>query len=129
MAHSFKFDQNIIIVKGRIYHGRKAAEGERPFQLFVITNPEPGNNQPPDGGAVLIKPNWALTAAHVVLMEETRNLYNRIKIGAGSTYWDPERDPNLQTVEFNTKNHVFPHKDWDWDRGRWDGYGELFLLK
>ena len=96
-----------------------ANEGERPYQLLLIADPDLPNQQ--ISGAVLIQNTWTLTAAHCVT--EPRNgetiLVSEVSIQGGSV--NRIDSTNMQTQVFSTKGNVFYHKLWDWTE--WSGYG------
>ena len=77
----------------------------------------------------MIAPNWALTAAHVVLTQTDVTLYPKVKIGGGSVFWKESMDSNFQSVEFETKNNVFVRKiTQTWNELPWSGDGKSLLV-
>ena len=77
----------------------------------------------------MIAPNWALTAAHVVLTQTDVTLYPKVKIGGGSVFWKESMDSNFQSVEFETKNNVFVRKiTQTWNELPWSGDGKILLV-
>ena len=77
----------------------------------------------------MISPNWALTAAHVVLTQTDVTLYPKVKIGGGSVFWKESMDSNFQSVEFETKNNVFVRKiTQTWNELPWSGDGKSLLV-
>ena len=78
------------------------------------------------GGGVLIKKNWALTAAHVITHNQTRNAKDQIVVAGGSTNLD---DDNMQHRDFPSYNNVFVHPYFVWDESKWNGYGTSYFDK
>ena len=111
-----------------MFHGDKVqSAAERPFQLSIWAKYD--FEDAPDGGGALIAPNWALTAAHVVLTQTDVTLYPKVKIGGGSVFWKESMDSNFQSVEFETKNNVFVRKiTQTWNELPWSGDGKSLLL-
>ena len=52
-------------ISSRIYHGEDTEHRERKYQLFLVASTDDGS-ETKDGGAILIKDNFALTAAQLV---------------------------------------------------------------
>ena len=103
--------------------------GERKFQLFVYGCSDSGTvpiRSWLGGGGVLIKKNWALTAAHVITHNQTRNAKDQIVVAGGSTNLD---DDNMQHREFPSYNNVFVHPYFVWDDSKWNGYGSSYFDK
>ena len=75
----------------------------------------------------MISENFALTTAHCVAKKGTRILFERILLVGGSIFWNKQLDPEAQTQEFPSMNHVFLHDNWFYDF--WNGYGKLGIIR
>ena len=123
----FWTNTSVAVIQARVFHGDKVRRpADRPFQLSIWAKYD--FEDAPDGGGALIAPNWALTAAHVVLTQTDVTLYPKVKIGGGSVYWKESMDSNFQSVEFETKNNVFVRKIMQtWNELPWSGDGKSLL--
>jgi len=111
--------------KSRIFNGKLATEGERKYQLWIKRDPRSSTlRDGPNGGATLIKKNWALTAAHVV------DLCGMIMVGGGSRYWDAKKSTDVQSTLIPCHDYVFVHENYKRSKIEkfTDGYGRSFNI-
>ena len=74
-------------VSSRIYRGETARRGTRKFQLFLVSSrTQRGIVETKEGGAILIKENFALTAAQVVTSTPFREPMEHIILSGGSVF-------------------------------------------
>ena len=104
------------LILARIYRGREAKEGERPFNLILRTDFHLPSAR--FHGATLIHKTWALTASHCVTIPPSKKLVQTILVAGGSIN---RNSPKLQEQVFDVKDNVFVHPSWDWEIT--SGYG------
>lgn len=66
MREAWLFELDETLVDPKIIGGRKAVQGDDPWQAAVIMGSVPDPYRIPFCGATLIAPTWAITAAHCV---------------------------------------------------------------